>query len=158
LIKINVPYCTLYLFLDYICINKKPITLKTNDMSKSEIFKAAHKMAKSFEGHYSACFALALREIYASMKEEKAVCAISGLPFDAKSKRQKNHPEVSLLMSNINRDREYNYRIVKNAVIAKKGAFSSIEELKGFIKGYKEVFNLNNISAPCSEINDIYMY
>lgn len=40
-------------------------------MSKSEIFTAAHKMAKTFEGHYSACFALALREIYASMKEEK---------------------------------------------------------------------------------------
>ncbi len=33
-------------------------------MTKSEIFKAAHKLAKSFEGDYRACFALALKEVY----------------------------------------------------------------------------------------------
>lgn len=32
-------------------------------MSKSEMFKAAHKLAKTFTGNYRACFALALREL-----------------------------------------------------------------------------------------------
>jgi len=31
--------------------------------TKSEIFKAAHKLAKTFKGHYKACFVLALSEI-----------------------------------------------------------------------------------------------
>ena len=31
--------------------------------TKSEIFKAAHKLAKTFEGNYRACFALALVEV-----------------------------------------------------------------------------------------------
>jgi len=32
-------------------------------MSKSEMFKAAHKLAKTFVGNYRACFSLALREL-----------------------------------------------------------------------------------------------
>ena len=32
-------------------------------MNKSEIFKAAHKLARTFEGNYKACFVLALKEI-----------------------------------------------------------------------------------------------
>jgi hypothetical protein len=32
-------------------------------MTKSEIFKAAHKLAKTFEGNYTACFVLALAEV-----------------------------------------------------------------------------------------------
>lgn len=33
-------------------------------MNKAEIFKAAHKLARTFEGDYRACFALAIKEIY----------------------------------------------------------------------------------------------
>jgi len=40
-------------------------------MTKSEIFKAAHKLAKTFEGNYRACFSLALREVLATSKETK---------------------------------------------------------------------------------------
>lgn len=39
-------------------------------MTKSEIFKAAHKMAKTFVGSYVACFALALKSVYKSIKEK----------------------------------------------------------------------------------------
>lgn len=39
-------------------------------MTKSEIFKAAHKMAKTFVGAYVACFALALKSVYKSIKEK----------------------------------------------------------------------------------------
>lgn len=39
-------------------------------MNKSEIFKAAHKMAKTFVGSYVARFALALKSIYKSIKKE----------------------------------------------------------------------------------------
>ena len=37
-------------------------------MTKKEIFKAAHKMAKDFVGHYVARFALALKSVYQSLK------------------------------------------------------------------------------------------
>lgn len=40
-------------------------------MTRSQIFTAAHKLAKTFVGNYSACFALALREVYASAKLPK---------------------------------------------------------------------------------------
>ncbi|WP_239255453.1 hypothetical protein [Listeria ilorinensis] len=40
-------------------------------MTKKEIFTAAHKLAKEFEGNYSACFALALRTVYAEMKNSE---------------------------------------------------------------------------------------
>jgi oligoendopeptidase F len=36
--------------------------------TKSEIFKAAHKLAKTFIGNYAACFSLALTEIYSQLK------------------------------------------------------------------------------------------
>lgn len=37
-------------------------------MTRSQIFTAAHKLAKTYTGNYSACFALALTEVYASLK------------------------------------------------------------------------------------------
>jgi hypothetical protein len=37
--------------------------MKTN-LTKSQIFKAAHKLAKRYEGSYQARFALALKEVY----------------------------------------------------------------------------------------------
>ena len=37
-------------------------------MTKSEIFKAAHKLAKTFIGNYKACFSLAIREVLSSLK------------------------------------------------------------------------------------------
>lgn len=37
--------------------------MKTN-LTKSEIFKAAHKLAKRYEGSYQARFALGLKEVY----------------------------------------------------------------------------------------------
>ena len=39
-------------------------------MTRSEIFKAAHKLAKTFVGSYVACFALALKSVYKSIKEK----------------------------------------------------------------------------------------
>ena len=38
-------------------------------MNKSEIFKAAHALARTFEGNYSACFSLALKIIYRGESE-----------------------------------------------------------------------------------------
>lgn len=38
-------------------------------MNKSEIFKAAHKLAKSFVGSYVARFALALKQLYSRIKK-----------------------------------------------------------------------------------------
>ena len=43
----------------------------TINMSKSEIFKTAHKLAKTFEGNYSACLSMALKEVYAKIKSLK---------------------------------------------------------------------------------------
>ena len=42
-------------------------------MTKKQIFTAAHKMAKTFIGAYSACLSLALKTIYAAMKNETTV-------------------------------------------------------------------------------------
>lgn len=37
-------------------------------MTNAQIFTAAHKLAKTFQGNYSACLSLALRNIYATLK------------------------------------------------------------------------------------------
>ena len=42
-------------------------------MTQSQIFIAAHKLAKTFEGNYSACLSLALSQIYSDMKNVKEV-------------------------------------------------------------------------------------
>lgn len=44
------------------------IACQIKGMTKAEIFKAAHKLAKTFEGNYKACFALALKQVYATQK------------------------------------------------------------------------------------------
>ena len=43
-------------------------------MNKAMIFKAAHKLAKTFEGNYSACFSLALKEFYYDIQSSEFVC------------------------------------------------------------------------------------
>ena len=43
--------------------------LKQNDMTNSEIFKAAHKLAKTLVGNYAAKLSMALKSVYASLKE-----------------------------------------------------------------------------------------
>lgn len=43
----------------------------TVSMSKAQIFKLAHKLAKTFEGNYSACLSMALKEVYAKIKSLK---------------------------------------------------------------------------------------
>ena len=40
-------------------------------MTHAQIFTAAHKLAKTFTGDYRACFALALRDVYASLNTPK---------------------------------------------------------------------------------------
>lgn len=45
-------------------------------MTKQQIFVAAHKLAKTFEGNYSACFSLALKTIYKEMNMTKEVIAL----------------------------------------------------------------------------------
>jgi len=46
-------------------------TLKHYIMTNAQIFKAAHKLAKTFTGDYRACFSLALRDVYASLSTPK---------------------------------------------------------------------------------------
>lgn len=38
-------------------------------MTKSNIMKAAHKLAKTFSGDYRACLALAMKEVYAVVRK-----------------------------------------------------------------------------------------
>ncbi|MGL5383074.1 MAG: hypothetical protein ACRDCC_06310 [Culicoidibacterales bacterium] len=38
-------------------------------MTKSQLFKSAHKLAKTFVGSYQACFSLALKTLYAAFKK-----------------------------------------------------------------------------------------
>lgn len=68
----------------------------------------------------------------------KANCNITGIEFEATSGRQKNHPEVSQLMNDLNKYEFERYRIVKDALIERKGTFKSIDEVLDFSKNYKE--------------------
>ena len=68
----------------------------------------------------------------------KANCNITGIEFEATSGRQKNHPAVSQLMNDLNKYEFERYRIVKNALIAKKGTFKNIDEIIEFAKNYKK--------------------
>lgn len=63
--------------------------------TKSEIFKQAHALAKTFEGNYMACFAEALRIVYYDMKKT-ANCDLSSelvgyLKLNLKSKLMGNN-------------------------------------------------------------------
>jgi hypothetical protein len=49
-------------------LNQYTEVITSKKLTKSEIFKAAHKLAKTFEGNYKACFALALKQVYATQK------------------------------------------------------------------------------------------
>lgn len=69
----------------------------------------------------------------------KANCNITGIEFEATSGRQKNHPEVSQLMNDLNKYEFERYSIVRKALIEKKGTFKSIDEVIEFAKNYKEI-------------------
>ena len=71
----------------------------------------------------------------------KANCNITGIEFEAKSKAQKNHPEVSQLMNDLNKYEFERYRLVKDALVARKGTFNSIEEVIVFAKNCTVVKN-----------------
>jgi hypothetical protein len=66
-----------------------------------------------------------------------ANCNITGIAFEATSGRQKNHPEVSQLMNDLNKYDFENYRAVKDALTARKGTFSNIDEVLEFAKSVK---------------------
>lgn len=68
----------------------------------------------------------------------KANCNITGIEFEATSSRQKNHPEVSKLMNDLNKYESHRYRIVKDALVAKKGTFKNIEQVLEFAKNCTE--------------------
>jgi len=43
----------------------------TVSMNKAQIFKLAHRLAKTFEGDYKACLSMALKEVYSKIKSLK---------------------------------------------------------------------------------------
>lgn len=61
-------------------------------MTNSEIFKAAHKLAKTFQGDYRACFALALRivreEAFEVEEEVFEICRDLSKPTRSATYRQ----------------------------------------------------------------------
>lgn len=67
----------------------------------------------------------------------KTNCNITGIEFEATSGRQKNHPEVSQLMNDLNKYDFENYRTIKDALIAKKGTFKNIDDVFEFAKSVK---------------------
>lgn len=53
-------------------LNEIEYIIETNaNMSKSDIFKLAHRLAKTFEGDYKACLSMALKEVYSKIKSLK---------------------------------------------------------------------------------------
>ena len=69
-------------------------------MTKAQIFKAAHKMAKTFIGAYSACLSLALKTIYAAMKNAKTVQEMTPIVLKcATTKETKQLKILALLKS-----------------------------------------------------------
>lgn len=67
----------------------------------------------------------------------KANCNITGIEFEATNGRQKNHPEVSQLMNDLNKYEFERYRIVKDALTERKGTFTNIDEVLEFAKSVK---------------------
>lgn len=76
-------------------------------------------------------------KLFANTKKMKANCNITGIEFEATSGRQKNHPEVSQLMNDLNKYEFENYRAVKDALTARKGTFNNIDEVIEFAKSVK---------------------
>lgn len=66
----------------------------------------------------------------------KTNCNITGIEFEATSKRQKNHPSVSELMNDLNRAKDGRYSIIKSALISKTGTFKNFEEVEYFVNNF----------------------
>lgn len=62
----------------------------------------------------------------------KAFCNITGIEFEQTSARQKNHPKVSELLSDINRRKDGTYKIIKENIEARKGTFADFQAVKAF--------------------------
>jgi len=69
-------------------------------MTKSQIFTAAHKMAKTFEGNYSACLSLALTQIYSDMKKKTTL--VKALRIEYKNKKAQSTAKINGFKYNSN--------------------------------------------------------
>lgn len=67
----------------------------------------------------------------------KTKCNITGIEFDATSASQKNHTEVSKLMTHLHKHDFNKYHDAKNALCEMKGKFNNITEVLIFVKEMK---------------------
>lgn len=72
----------------------------------------------------------------------KANCNITGIEFEASSKRQKNDKRVSQLLSDISARKDGTYATIKENLVAKKGTFANFKEVEKFVNS-KEALSSN---------------
>lgn len=71
----------------------------------------------------------------------KAYCNITGIEFEANSKRQKNDARVSNLLENFRLAKDGTYSIIRKNLEAKKGSFNNFEEVAEFVNSGKALKN-----------------
>lgn len=90
---------------------------------------------------------------------EKKYCNKTGLPFNAKSSRQKNHPEVSKILTEAHGARVYKY-VVEACELIKEQSTTEDEAL-AFLNGVlneKSEERLNEIFAKKQERKDFWKW
>lgn len=79
------------------------------------------------------CIVISNEAVTLKNKNMKAICNITGIEFETESNRQKNHPEISKIMSDLNARKDGSYKLVKENLTKKKGSFTSLENVINFI-------------------------
>ena len=130
-------------------------------MTKAQIFKAAHKMAKTFIGAYSACLSLALKTIYAAMKNAKTVQEMTPIVFkmrdDERNEAIKNTSSFKKYVSNMTNSLSNTLTGSEKQVSwAKKILNSKIENLAFQVANYWYNMELVKLGLESADLNQIY--
>ena len=132
-------------------------------MTKKQIFTAAHKMAKTFIGAYSACLSLALKTIYAAMKNEtqtvqEMTAAIFKMRDDERNEAIKNTSSYKKYVSNMTKALSSSLNGSEKQVNwAKKILSSKIENLAFQVASYWYNMELVKLGLESADINGLYM-
>jgi hypothetical protein len=84
-------------------------------MTKSQIFKAAHKLAKTFQGNYASRLAYSLRRVYRAIKEDSKKDRLIKLADSVINWNTKGEsPRLAFVITELGKDAEIVKRDVLN--------------------------------------------
>lgn len=122
-------------------------------MTNSELFTAAHKLAKTFEGDYSACFVLALQTIK-NNKMETTVEKIERLSDEVKEAKTPTEVGRQVVADNC----KELYNIIEDGLYEKYGEDAMVDAYNDLCRGdFAEPFMCEQKKAKLALYANIYL-